>query len=89
MARLWQTLALALERASAAGRPADSGSPGHEHHSLAQLLACGLIEQSIDPPLFEVGALPPPFVPPSPQEVLLLPGFDPQTAGRAPPSAWN
>ena len=61
-------------------------SPEHEHHSLSQLLALGLIEQSVGfvfaKPTFApaAGFLPPPVEFRSELEL------DLQTAGRAPPS---
>ena len=92
--RVWEALSSLLERAGDLSHPSpdpasDGGSPGHEHRSLAQLLACGLIEQTVEAPWFELGFVPCPFVSPAAQEVLLLRPLDAQTAGRAPPSAWS
>ena len=64
-------------------------TPQHEHHSLAQLLAGGLVEQAIDIPLVL------PFTAPFSirffgNEALLLESpWDLQSAGRAPPASWS
>jgi hypothetical protein len=52
LSRLWHKLEHWLA-GHAAESPAQDES-GHEHHSLSQLLAGGLVEQTIDAPLFEV-----------------------------------
>ena len=61
--------------------------PDHEHHSLSQLLASGLLDQHIDFPVL------PHFVPSgsytflSPDELLLASIWNAQTPDRGPPSA--
>lgn len=75
-------------RAPAASEPSPSGDgPGHQHHSLPQLLAGGLVEQHLDLPLLQpvpvsltLRALPA-------HTPLLVNDWDAQTASRGPPSA--
>lgn len=64
--------------------PADS-EPGHEHHSLSQLLASGLLEQTSDAPSLEVTffvSIPGAALA---DEPLLDSRWDAQTATRGPP----
>jgi len=72
--------------------PASSPSgeePGHEHHSLAQLLANGLLEQALDMPVLAVHLSLGPPVLPTPKLLVLPALFEAQTAGRAPPCLWS
>jgi hypothetical protein len=71
-----------------ASRPVPA-SPAHDHHSLAQSLACGLIEQSVGTVILEFGSVRFSFLLPVPPEVHLEPFFDAQMAGRAPPPVWS
>ncbi|HEY1174359.1 MAG TPA: hypothetical protein VGH19_23540 [Verrucomicrobiae bacterium] len=71
------------------GSPEKNSNPsaeGHEHHSLAQLLASGLLDQHVDIPVI------PHFVPKgsyqilSPDELLLASIWNAQTPDRGPPA---
>jgi len=86
--RLWRWIADAFDPATTANDPPpDSDEPGHEHHSLAQLLASGLVELNLDLPFLDAAFLPVTFGS-VPIDALLLPvGWDAQTASRGPPAA--
>jgi hypothetical protein len=82
----WHTLAHLLETTSEQGAAEKKGN-GHEHHSLAQMMASGLAEQSLD--AIFLSWLQPTIVFQSfpPEALLLTRNFDLHSAGRAPPSA--
>ena len=66
--------------------PQPEQSPAHEHHSLPQLVASGLIEQSAPPPLFVHRPVSfvlrvSPFI-----VFLLISDWEAQTASRGPPA---
>jgi len=69
--------------------PANSKGEGHEHHSLAQLLASGLLDQHMDLPLL------PHFLPAgdyrilTPDELLLACIWNAQTPDRGPPMSMS
>lgn len=92
--RLWQAFIGFREKTlpgakdSSGAAPSDN-TPDHQHDSLAQLLAGGLIEQSVDPTLLPCVFVCGGFLSPPLQELLLVRRFDAQTAGRAPPPSWS
>jgi hypothetical protein len=89
LSRLGQALKHLLER----NPPLNSGSsptdddPEHEHHSLPQLLASGLIDQHLDSPLVQVAELAPTFLNVPCHGVPAVRDWDAQSASRAPPFA--
>ena len=91
LARFWHGLCHFTElNAPGASEPSRSkDGPGHEHHSLAQMMINGLVDQPIDIPL--LGPLPTSYLS---QDFQTNPCFveslwDAQTAGRGPPSAQS
>jgi hypothetical protein len=82
---IWHRFARFLEAATAEdSAPANEG-PGHQHHSLFQLLAAGFVDQPLDAPCLL--SLPPAHVvcevPPANQFTAFE--WDAQTASRGPP----
>jgi len=63
----------------------DKNGSQHEHHSLAQLLASGLVDQPLDAPLILHFSAPFTFRFFRTDALILDAGWDAQTAGRAPP----
>ena len=64
-------------------------SPNHDHHSLAQSLACGCIEGSVGVFILEFDSPRFSLLLPSPAELSLERRLDTQSAGRAPPAALS
>lgn len=96
--RVWQAVSGLLERsysnAEQDERDNQESAPSpdesqHEHHSLVQLLASGLVELVTQGALlsFEFSASSSLATPP--QDRLSYALFEPQTAGRAPPLLWS
>jgi len=84
---VWQSVVRLLERGlrNPSGAEPSPDGPGHEHHSLAQILASGVVDGPPDVAL----ALVPPAAPmaasiPEPVSVLVS-DWDPLTLGRGPP----
>jgi hypothetical protein len=93
-ARLWHGFVHFLEHSASVpdgSQDTDSSdnTPGHDHHSLAQLLAAGLLEQNVDAPVLAFDFVLYWSSLPTPEAVILGRRFDAQTAGRAPPSRWS
>jgi hypothetical protein len=64
----------------------DQDGHGHEHHSLAQSLAGGLVETNVDAPLLQANETIVGFVSLPPEALLLADQWDAQSASRAPPA---
>jgi hypothetical protein len=84
--RAWQFVESIFDSAVEQDDPSpDSDKTDHEHHSLAQLLASGLAESSVDLPLLEAEFGPVIFGLASPDMLVLSVGWNAQTASRGPP----
>ena len=87
--RLWQALGWFFERPASGRSSPPTEGPGHEHHSLFQLLASGLVDQPLDLPVL-------PSIPfalvsdtrPA-NAILIAREWDAQTASRGPPFGWS
>ena len=66
--------------------PSDS-APGHQHHSLPQMLLTGLLDQCSDVPLAEFVFAPAIFLAPPADVLLLASDWDAQTLSRGPPAS--
>lgn len=87
--RLWHALGhfLAGDAADSSRGSSSPDNPGHTHHSLAQLLASGLIEHTIDLPQLDCIFVSFTFLCLPASDLLLEAGWDALTASRGPPSA--
>lgn len=87
LSRLWRGITQLFEAAASPDSAPSKDSPGHEHHSLFQLLASGLVDQPIDVPI--LASVPASFV--SYEFPATTPfvarDWDAQTASRGPPSS--
>src|SRR4051812_23506401 len=83
--KIWHNLAHFLTDASQP-EPPSKNSRGHEHHSLAQMMASGFAEQALDAVFFECRRFPIGFQPFPPEIVPAHTRFELQGAGRGPPS---
>lgn len=94
LARLWHGLVHFFEHSGSNPHEAPDSAPsndkpGHEHHSLARLLAAGLLEQNLDVPVLAFDFVLCRSSLPTPEAVILERRFDAQAAGRAPPLRWS
>lgn len=88
LARLWHALGhfISGDPEDPYGTPFDPSHPDHSHHSLAQLMADGLVEGVIDLPRLPGLSSPTSKVCSPFQALLPNPPWDAQTAGRGPPT---
>ena len=86
---LWGALKAVAGTSPSSNQPQPAGDEGHHHHSLAQLLASGLIDQHLDAPVLTGPPISFVVVCCFADSPLLIPDWDAQSASRGPPTSQS